>query len=371
MANPLKTIIFSSLLITVSSVIAVAQTATPTPVIKEEEGVIKVDSRLIVIPVSVTNANGEPVTGLTAKDFTIQEEGKAQIIDSLGNAETVPLEIALLFDVSASTDAMFRFQQETAAKFLREVLRSEDRATIFTVGQKPILVQGREPAAQAINAILGIKPTKGATAFFDTVREAADFLKINSPEGRRRVIVVISDGEDNFSVGVQKAQRQYERNLMDNTPDPGLKKVEKLVVRAQNASKETERKRVLRSLQNADIVHYAINPAGSSYHLNQMSVFGQENMQIFSRDTGGTAFLPKFGAIDTKDQYQNEINMRKNSELLEKIFRQLANELRAQYLIQYYSESEHPENKFVKLNVNLPARNDLRVRAREGYYAKN
>ena len=102
-----------------------------------------------------------------------------------------------------------------------------------------------------------------------------------------------------------------------------------------------------------------------------MSVFGQENMQMFSKDTGGTAFLPKFGPIDTKDQYQNEINMRKNSDLLETIFRQLANELRAQYLIQYYSESEHPENKFVKLNVNLPARNDLRVRAREGYYAKN
>ncbi|MGH9947880.1 MAG: VWA domain-containing protein [Pyrinomonadaceae bacterium] len=348
-----------------------AQSPTPTPKITEETDVIKVDSRLVVVPVSVTNANGEPVSGLSAKDFRVIEENRQQQIENVGTAENVPLEIALLFDVSASTDAMFRFQQETAAKFLKEVLRPDDRATIFTVGQTPILIQGRENADRSIAGIMEIKATKGATAFFDTIREAAGFLKINSPEGRRRVIVVISDGEDNFSIGVQKAQRQYERDVVDKSPDPEYKKIEKLVVRAQNAAKETERKKVLRALQDADIVHYSINPAGSSYLLNKMSVFGQENMQIFANDTGGTAFLPKFGPIDTKDTYQNEINMRKNSELLERIFRQLTNELRAQYLLQYYAETEFPTGKFVKLGVTTPNRSDLQVRARQGYYAKN
>lgn len=371
MTNQPSRIVPFILLLVFAAFASFGQTATPTPKITEDDQVIKIDSRLIVVPVSVTNANGEPILGLSAKDFTISEEGKNQAIDSVGNAENVPLEIALLFDVSASTDAMFRFQQETAGKFLKEVLRAEDRATVFTVGQKPILIQGRDTAERSINAILSIKPTKGATAFFDAVREAAEFLKINSPAGRRRVIVVISDGEDNFSTGVQRAQRQYERNLVDKGSDPEFKKLGKVVVQAQNAAKESERKKVLRALQDADVVHYAINPAGSSYQLNQMSVFGQENMKLFSNDTGGTAFLPKFGPVDSKDPYQNEINMRKNTELLERIFRQLANELRAQYLIQYYSEAEHPENKFVKLNVGLPARNDLRVRAREGYYAKN
>ncbi len=363
--------ILIGLLLLPFTLISSAQTPKPTPKVTEEEAVIKVDSRLVVVPVSVTNANGEPVQGLTVKDFNILEEGRSQTIESVGNAENVPLEIALLFDVSASTDAMFRFQQETAAKFLKEVLRPEDRATIFTVGQKPILVQGRENADRSIDGILSIKPTKGATAFFDTVREAADFLKINSPAGRRRVILVISDGEDNFSDGVQRAQRQYERKLVESGPDPEYKKLGKVVVQAQNAAKDSERKKVLRALQDADVVHYAINPAGSSYQLNQMSVFGQENMKMFSSDTGGTAFLPKFGPIDTKDQYQNQINMRKNTEMLERIFRQLASELRAQYLIQYYSETDYPESKFVKLNVGLPARGDLKVRAREGYYPKN
>jgi hypothetical protein len=67
-----------------------------------------------------------------------------------GDAMSVPLEIALLFDVSASTDAMFRFQQQTAAKVLKEVLRPDDRATIYTVGQKPILVQGRDTAERSV-----------------------------------------------------------------------------------------------------------------------------------------------------------------------------------------------------------------------------
>jgi hypothetical protein len=94
-------------------------------------------------------------------------------------------------------------------------------------------------------------------------------------------------------------------------------------------------------------------------------------MQKFAEDTGGTAFLPKFLPIDTKMTYDNEGNSRKNGELLDRIFRQLASELRSQYLIQYYSESDFPLNKYVKLDVAVPGRAGARVRARQGYYVKN
>ena len=76
-----------------SALAAIAQTASPTPPIKEDDQVIKVDSRLVVVPVSVTDPNGEPVTGLKANNFRIKEENKPQTIDSVGNAENVPLEI--------------------------------------------------------------------------------------------------------------------------------------------------------------------------------------------------------------------------------------------------------------------------------------
>lgn len=343
-----------------------AQKASPTP--PEVDEVIKVNSRLVVVPVSVVDSNGEPVLGLTAESFRITEENRAQVIDSVGNAEKVPLEIALLFDVSASTDAMFRFQQETASKFLKDVLRSEDRAAIFTIGQKGVMVQGRETAESAISAVRSIVPTKEQTAFFDAVRMAANFLEQNTPPGRRKVILIISDGEDTNSDGVLKAIWEAERKVADSIAGAKLRE---LRVKARDTAKVVEQTKVLKALQNADAVVYTINPGGSSLELNKMAVFGQENMQKFADDTGGTAFLPRFQPIDTKDAFQNTGNMRRNTELLERIFRQLANELRAQYLVQYYSGSEFAQNSYVRLNVGVSAPGNPRVRARQGYFVKD
>lgn len=318
----------------------IAQTATPTPKPKEEDEIIKVESRLVVVPASVTDANGQAVAGLTAQDFRISEEGRNQTIESIGTAASVPLEIALLFDVSASTDKMFKFEQDTAAKFLQDVMRPDDRATVFSIGTKAQLVSPRDTAERAAAAVRSITQTSGSTAFFDAVADAAEYLRKNSREGTRRVIVVISDGEDTNSVGIAKALQDGYKKIGERINTIDSKSLLALTVTNRNTASLQERVRVLRSLQNADTVFYSINPAGSSYQLNKISVFGQENMSMFAGDTGGTAFLPKFLAIDTKDNYQNEISTRKNSEMLDRIFRQLANELRSQYLIQYYSESE-------------------------------
>lgn len=345
-----------------------AQNPTPTPAIPEEDEVIKVNSRLVMVPVSVVDTNGDPVLGLTTSNFRVSEEGKLQQIENIGTADNVPLEIALLFDVSASTDSMFKFQQETAAKFLLEVLRNDDRATIFTVGAKPIVVQARDTAASSVNAVRSIVPTKEQTAFYDSVRSAVEHLHKNSPQGRRKVLLIISDGEDTNSEGVIRAIWNAERKITQNIEGVKLRE---LRVKARDTAKVQEQIKVLKSLQDADTVFYSINPAGSSLQLNSMSQYGQDNMQKFADDTGGTAFLPKFLPIDSPNGLQNGINMRKNTEMLEKIFRRLANELRAQYLVQFYSESEFPDGKFVKLKVDVTDRTGTSVRARQGYYVKN
>jgi len=62
--------------------------------------------------VSVTDANGQPVLGLTANQFRIEEDGRSQQIAQLGDPEQVPLDIALLIDVSASVEARFAFEQK-------------------------------------------------------------------------------------------------------------------------------------------------------------------------------------------------------------------------------------------------------------------
>lgn len=343
----------------------------PPPTVDDSNEVIKIDSRLVVVPVSVTDVNGQPVTGLTVKDFRVLEENKGQEIAEVSGAEKVPLEIALLFDISASTDAMFKFEQETAAKFLRDVMRPEDRATVFTIGANPIIVQARNTAENSAAAIKSIQPTKQFTAFYDTVRAASEYLRKNAPEGRRKVIVVISDGEDTNSAMIAKAIQDGYRSLGKKLDSLDSKSLYQFTVSRRNEATAKEQTRVLKSLQDADTVFYSINPAGSSYKLNKMSVFGQSNLQKFADETGGTAFLPKFLPVDVKNEYEGASNMKKNSETLETIFRQLANELRAQYLVQYYSDADYPNGRYVNIKVGLQNPQNYKVRAREGYFVKN
>lgn len=346
-----------------------AQTPKPTPPPVEDDDVIRVESRLVIVPVSVTDSSGQPVLNLTKEDFTVSEENTRQEIAQVSNAEKVPLEIALLFDVSASTDAMFRFEQETAAQFLKDVMRADDRATIFTIGGRPMMIQARDTAEKSAYSINMIQPTKQFTAFYDSVTAAANYLR-TVPQGRRKVIVVISDGEDTNSTRIAQAIQDGYKSLGKKIDTLDSKSLYQFTVARRNEATIREQSRVLQSLQNADTVFYSINPAGSSYQLNKISQFGQSNLQRFADETGGAAFLPKFQPTDLKDAYQSSANTRLNRETLTKIFRQLANELQAQYLVQYYSESDFPNNKYVKLNVGLKNPQNFRLRARLGYFVK-
>jgi len=351
---------------------AFGQIAKPTPPpVDDSDDVIKISSRLVIVPVSVLDASGQPVLGLKAQDFRVAEENKTQQIEQVSDAEKIPLEIVLLFDVSASTDAMFKFEQETAAQFLQDVMKPEDRATIFSIGSAPRLVQARDAADKSAIAVKSIQPTKSFTAFYDSVAAAAEYLQKNSPQGRRKVVVVISDGEDTNSERIRKAIQNGYNKLGKKIDTMDSKSLYQLTVANRNEAAAREQNRVLQSLQNTDAVFYSINPAGSSYQLNKMSVFGQSNLQKFAEQTGGTAFLPKFLPINLKDNLQNSSNTKRNQETLTKIFRQLANQLQTQYLVQYYSEAEFPTNRYVKLDVGLNNPQKFRVRARQGYFVKN
>src|SRR5512132_3662170 len=91
---------------------------TPTPKPPEQEvlDVVKVTSNLVMVPVSVTDPQGQPVQGLQVADFRLQEEGKQQEISSIGDPVQVLLVISLLFDFSSGTCQMgFFFVQHIAA----------------------------------------------------------------------------------------------------------------------------------------------------------------------------------------------------------------------------------------------------------------
>ncbi len=137
----------------------------------------------------------------------VQEDGRPQEIAQIGNPEEVPLSIALLIDVSGSTNTRFEFEKEAAARFLKQVLKPADRASLFIIDRTPVMGQAGATAETVANGLLSLRPAadRGPTAFFDTALEAAQYLSDKTPAQHRKVILVISDGVDNFSERIKKA----------------------------------------------------------------------------------------------------------------------------------------------------------------------
>src|SRR6266404_717062 len=332
-------------------------TPTPAPTPEPEYEVIKVSSNLVVVPVSVTNPQGQPVLGLRQTDFRIEEDGHAQEISQLGDPEQVPLDIALLIDVSSSVSERFAFEEQSATRFLKQVLRPNDHATVYAIDRTPRLEQARSTADIATTRLMSIKAATGPspTAFYDTVIEAARYLARNTPEQNRRVLVVISDGEDNFSNRVRDSSLAAYRAMQadDNDTSPAAKA--RIRTASENALQQGHRKaqaEVQQEVQKANAVFYSINPSGEALKLNVISTRAQNAMQILATSTGGTAFVPE------------------KIENLEAVFSRILNELRAQYLIQYYSDNKNDGRAFRRIAVSTPAQPQVHVRAREGYYPK-
>jgi Ca-activated chloride channel family protein len=327
-------------------------TPTPAPPPKDEDyDIVRVTSNLIVVPVSVTDAAGQPVTGLKVEDFRLEEEGRRQEITDIGNPEQVPLEIALLIDVSGSVKPRFEFEKEAAARFLKQVLKAEDRAVVYAIDQTPRLEAARNTAESASRRLLSLLPSTGATAFYDTVLEAAKYLSENTPAQHRRVVVVITDGEDNFSNRTRELELAA-YDAMKSTDGKLDKATRDQIVRRRNEIQRQALLEVQRELQRAEATFYSINPSGEALRLNLPGVRAQEGMSRLAEATGGNSFVP--------DKLEN----------LDNVFRQITSELRSQYLLQYYSNDDSSSSKFLRIKVGVPARPNLRIRARQGYYPK-
>ncbi|HKG15780.1 MAG TPA: VWA domain-containing protein, partial [Pyrinomonadaceae bacterium] len=251
----------------------------------------------------------------------------------------------------------FTLQQEAAARFLRQVLKPSDRAAIITIAKVPTLVQPLASAETATSAMLKIPAASVSTptSFYDSISFAAKYLDENAPGNHRRVILAISDGDDNFSNSIREqtlAEYEAERKTQEND-NGGRPLGERAATRRDLQARHLRAVAgVQRSVQGADAVFYSVNPGGPSVRLNEISTRAQNGMQTVADATGGSAYVPA------------------RMEELDPIFRQIAAELRAQYLLQYLSNNSATAGKFLRIKVNTPARPELRIRARQGYYKK-
>ncbi|MBX3243774.1 MAG: VWA domain-containing protein [Acidobacteria bacterium] len=306
-----------------SRVVVAGKQPTPTPTPRstdDEEDVIKVESTLVPIPVSVIDQNGRALRDLCLSDIELFIDGKLVEIGEMTRSDS-PVRLAMLFDNSGSVLAARKFEIDAAARFFERVLRPDkDLGSLFSVATVTRLEQpltaNRDILASAIRAF---PPPEGATALMDGIQLAANYLK---DIAGRRVIVIVSDGDDT------KTDTTFERALRT----------------AQLANCQ------IFIVQTTGFENF-IRTGSRSGNANIRSLAAERRMQSFANQTGGAVFMP----ID-----QRELDM---------AFDQISADLSEQYVLSYYPDDDKGKTgEFRQIEVRVKNRTGLTIRARKGYY---
>ena len=193
-SNPVKKACFTFILCFVVLILS----ASPA---QESQTIIRSEVALVNIVFTAIDKDDRPVPGLKAEDFQVFDNRKPQNIEyfsDLGKGSEIPLTIALLIDTSGSVKDKLEYEKTTAAEFFKEILRPEkDLALIIQFDSEVNLVQDFTQDYGALLNGLESLSAGNSTSLYDAVFLAAD-EKLKHETGRK-VMVIISDGEDNSS----------------------------------------------------------------------------------------------------------------------------------------------------------------------------
>jgi len=167
---------------------------TTTHAQQDDEDVVRVNSDLVVLNVTVTDKEGVYVHKLARPDFKIFEDGREQQI-SLFSVEETPFAAAILLDTSSSMETRVTLARAAAIRFL-EGLREEDVASVYHFDSGVEQLQDFSPSRDLPPLAFGLS-SRGMTTLNDAVVRAARDLA-QRPE-KRRAIVILSDGMDTRS----------------------------------------------------------------------------------------------------------------------------------------------------------------------------
>src|SRR6266853_955900 len=171
--------------------------ATSAQSTQQDEDVVRVNTDLVVLNLTVTDKSGQYVQGLRISDFKVYEDGKevdAKLIASFSLQES-PYASVVLLDSSGSMEARLSLARSAAIHFL-DGLRDEDVAAVYSFDSKIEQLQDFSPSRD-LAPVAFQKSAKGMTVLNDAVLRAATELS-HRPE-KRRAIVVLSDGADTYS----------------------------------------------------------------------------------------------------------------------------------------------------------------------------
>jgi Ca-activated chloride channel family protein len=276
------------------------------------------ETRLVNLPVNVVDAQGAPVGGLTRDDFEILEDGKPQKTAIFETETKTPLSVVLAIDTSESTLRNERLEKDAAKKFVRALMRPQDEFDVmeFSDNVRELVSFTNDP--NRIDRGLSELDHGDATALYDAIYLASQRLgETSAADGRRRVIVLITDGGDTVK-GVHYSQ-------------------------------------ALEQAQRA---------AAMVYSLIIVPIWADAG-----RNTGGEHALIQMG-MDTGGKYYYVEDAKDLSPALAKV----SDDLRTQYLLGYYSPTRNKDASFRSITIRMkdPAlREKYTLRYRNGYYANS
>lgn len=295
--------------------------ATPTPPADDQDS-ITTFIRRVRLPITVVDKKGQFVPGLTKTDFLVFEDKQPQQIETFADdlGESLPLYVAVLMDTSPSTAGKLKFEQESAMNFIQTVVRPrKDRVLFATFDHQIELKQDFTDKLDLLDrAVFGVKKLGTQTALYDAVWQFCD-EKLRSVSGRR-VLVVITDGEDTYS----------RADLSD----------------AIDIAQRTE-----------TTIYVISTKAGLSgtvpgVRVGEVKDKVDNSLVKLAEETGGVAFF-------TGDMLS-----------LERSFTKINKELRAQYLVTYKPGNDRYDGSFRRIEVRLAnGQGGLKVRTKQGYKA--
>ena len=275
----------------------------------DSDDVVHVTSNLVPVPASVVDIRGAALTNLKLEDFELRVDGEVKPIREMSYAET-PVRLAMLFDNSGSLLSFRDIEKQAAAGFFRRVLRPVDLASVYSVSTDFYLAQPLTNDVRRLEqTIAGFGKPDGATRLLDAIVDAARYLR---PYPGRKVIVIVSDGQDNLS------QLDFDTTLQ-------------------------------RVLSN-DCEVYVVQ-TGLYESANVRDLAAERRMEALTAQTGGAVYLPK------------------NSPDLETAFEEIAADLAQQYVLSYYATEPTRDGQYHTLALRVKSRNNARVRSRRGFYA--
>jgi len=192
--NLLSNLAFTTplLVIVLSGLIEGPTAAQP---LRERDPQFRVDSTLVLIPVTVTDARGASVGGLGKDSFTVLDDRKPQPITAFFS-EDAPASIGIVLDVSGSMRDKLEMARSAVRSFL-QLSNPEDDFFLVTVSSSPANPIGSTDEAGDVANIVRVQGAGGDTALIDSVYLALNHAR-SSPKARR-ALFVISDGMDNHS----------------------------------------------------------------------------------------------------------------------------------------------------------------------------